>query len=171
MKWTLAFIGFVWVIAHVANAQSLVCMADLTRERLSGRTGCLVRWGGGLAASGVAQSLESRVARARREQHAYPAECGMNPRSNHGGRPGDSVNPDASASHLLDQLVIPQATEPFADHSLDARSESPYGTPMTKAGRTFWVTPKSTCHTSPRSDMVCLLLLLLIQGPERRRRQ
>src|SRR6266508_1979847 len=31
---------------------------------------------------------------------------------------------------------------------------------MTKAGRTFWVMPKSTCHTSPRSGTPSVLLLV-----------
>ena len=34
--------------------------------------------------------------------------------------------------------------------AMSARSESSYGTLITRAGRTFWVIPKSTCQTSPR---------------------
>ena len=35
---------------------------------------------------------------------------------------------------------------------------------MTRAGRTFWAIPKSTCQTSPRSGMA---RFFLVQGAER----
>ena len=46
---------------------------------------------------------------------------------------------------------------------ISARSSSAYGTLITKAGQTFWVMPKSTCQTSPRSGT---LRLLLVERPE-----
>lgn len=46
-----------------------------------------------------------------------------------------------------------------------ARLAFAYGILMAKAGRTFWVMPKSTCQTSPRSGT--LSVLLLVELPER----
>src|SRR6267378_8186447 len=52
---------------------------------------------------------------------------------------------------------------------IKARSRSEYGMLITRAGRTFWVIPKSTCHTSPRSGTPSALLL--IKTAERSRRE
>src|SRR5260221_6893358 len=43
---------------------------------------------------------------------------------------------------------------------MSALSSSAYGILMTSAGRTFWVMPKSTCQTSPRSGTLRVLLCI-----------
>ena len=80
----------------------------------------------------------------RRDRNTLDQECTF------GEKWSGNVNLKLRAAHRSGVGITP----------IRARSASPKGMLITNAGRTFWVMPKSTCHTSPRLGTWLILLLV-----------